>query len=112
VENIRANPKALEDLTIHQIIDHYAKIINDLPSPPILMGYSFGGLFVLSHGLGIAGVGISPAQPSGVLALKLSTLRAGYNVLGNPFTWNSAVLIIEGQFHYAFGNHLNKESKL
>lgn len=116
VEDIRANPKALEGLTIHQIIDHYAKIINDLPSPPILMGHSFGGLFVqilLSHGLGIAGVGISPAQPSGVLALKLSTLRAGYNVLGNPFTWNSAVPITEGQFHYAFGNHLNKEeSKL
>ncbi len=112
---IRADPKALEGLTIRAIIEHYIKIIKDLPSPPIIIGHSFGGLFVqilLSKGYGVAGVGVSPAQPSGVIALKFSTVRAGFSILGNPFTYNKAVPITESQFHYAFGNHLDaKESK-
>jgi non-heme chloroperoxidase len=53
-------------------------------------------------------VGTSPAQPSGVLALKLSTVRAGFGILGNPFTYNKAVPFTESQFHYAFGNALDK----
>jgi non-heme chloroperoxidase len=113
---IRSNPKALEGLTIHAVVDHYIKIITSLPSPPILMGHSFGGLFVqilLSKGYGVAGVGISPAQPSGVLALKLSTAKAGFGVLGNPFTYTKAVPFTQSQFHYAFGNALDKkESKV
>jgi pimeloyl-ACP methyl ester carboxylesterase len=116
VEDIRANPKALQGLTIHAIVDNYAKIIQSLPSPPILIGHSFGGLFVqllLNRGLGKVGVGISPAQPSGVVALKLSTVKAGFAVLGNPFTYNKAVPITANQFHYAFGNHLSAaESKV
>jgi non-heme chloroperoxidase len=75
------------------------------------MGHSFGGLFVqilLSKGYGVAGVGISPAQPAGVLALKLSTVKAGFGILGNPFTYNMAVPFTESQFHYAFGNALDK----
>jgi pimeloyl-ACP methyl ester carboxylesterase len=109
---IRSDPKALEGLTIRAVVDHYIKIITSLPSPPILMGHSFGGLFVqilLSKGYGVAGVGISRAQPSGVLALKLSTVKAGFGVLGNPFTYNKAVPFTESQFHYAFGNALDKE---
>ncbi|KAE9377138.1 alpha/beta-hydrolase [Stipitochalara longipes BDJ] len=113
---IRADPKALEGLTIHAVVDHYVKIIESLPSPPIIIGHSFGGLFVqilLSRGYGVAGVGVSPAQPSGVLALKLSTVKAGFGVLGNPFTYNKAVPFSESQFHYAFGNALGKaESKV
>ncbi|KAG0649980.1 hypothetical protein D0Z07_3759 [Hyphodiscus hymeniophilus] len=109
VEEIRSNPKALEGLTIHHIISHYEQIIRGLPSPPILMGHSFGGLFVqllLSRGLGRTGVGICPAQPSGVLALKLSTVKASFAILGNPFTYNKAVPISASRFHYAFANHL------
>jgi len=61
----------------------------------------------------VAGVGISPVQPSGVLALKLSTVKASFGILGNPFTYNKAVPFTESQFHYAFGNALDKqESKI
>jgi non-heme chloroperoxidase len=113
---IRADPKALQGLTIHAIIDHYVKIIESLPSPPIIMGHSFGGLFtqiLLSKGYGVAGVGISPAQPSGVVILKPSTIKASFGVLGNPLTYNKAVPFTESQFHYAFGNALDKkESKV
>jgi non-heme chloroperoxidase len=114
-EAIRAEPGKLAGLTIHEIIDHYSAIIKALPTPPIIMGHSFGGLFtqiLLSRGLGVAGVGLSPAQPSGVLALKWTTVKASFGVLGNPLTYNAAVPITESQFHYAFGNHLTEaESK-
>ena len=110
-EDIRRDPSALAGLTIHQIVDHYTSIINALPTPPIIMGHSFGGLFtqiLLSRGLGAAGVGICPGQPSGVVALKPSTIKAGFNILGHPSTYNAAVPITEAQFHYAFGNHLSE----
>jgi non-heme chloroperoxidase len=68
---------------------------------------------LLSRGYGLAGVGISPAQPSGVLILKPSTVKASFAILGNPLTWNKAVPITEYQFHYNFGNHLDgKDSKV
>ncbi|KAF8867236.1 hypothetical protein BDZ45DRAFT_794962 [Acephala macrosclerotiorum] len=74
IHDIRADPKALQGLTIGKIIENYAKIIEALPPPPIIIGHSFGGFFtqiLLSKGLGIAGAGISPAQPSGVLTLSI-----------------------------------------
>ena len=94
VEEIRADPSPLAGLQIHTIIDHYISVIENLPTPPIIMGHSFGGLFtqiLLSRGYGVAGVGISPAQPSGVLALKLSTVKAGAPILAHPGTYNKAV---------------------
>jgi pimeloyl-ACP methyl ester carboxylesterase len=60
-EEIRKEPGKLAGLTIHEIVDHYAEIIQALPVPPIIMGHSFGGLFtqiLLSRGLGCAGVAI------------------------------------------------------
>jgi non-heme chloroperoxidase len=62
---------------------------------------------LLNRGRGKAGVGIRPAQPSGVIALKLSTVKAGFAILGNPFTYNKAVTITGKEFHYAIGNHLS-----
>jgi len=111
-QEIRANPKPLEGLNIGQIIDRYTSVINNLPTLPIIMGHSFGGLFtqiLISRGLGAAGVAICPAQPAGVLALAPSTIKAGWGILGNPLTYNAAVPFSEEQFHYSFGNHLSKE---
>lgn len=109
VKDVTAHPEALKGLSIHTIVDHYAEIIKALPEPPIIMGHSFGGLFtqiLASRGYGRAAVGISPAQPSGVVALGLTTVKASFSILGNPFTYNKAVPITEKEFHYAFGNHL------
>lgn len=57
-------------LSITDITDHYARIINGLETPPLLVGHSYGGLIVqllLSRGLGAAGVALAPAPFAGLL---------------------------------------------
>ena len=114
-EQIRADPEPMAKFGIDTIVDHYASIISTLPSPPIIIGHSFGGLFtqiLLSRGLGIAGIGIAPAQPAGIFALPFSVVKATFPVLKNPFDAHSTVKISESEFHYCFGNHLTvAESK-
>lgn len=65
----RASPGDPGKLGITEIVDHYADVIRSLPEPPILIGHSYGGLFVqllMQRGLGAAGVAIHPAPPRGV----------------------------------------------
>ena len=67
VEAIRADPSPLESVTIGKIVDHYDQVIRGLDEEPIIMGHSFGGLFMqllVDRGLGVAGVGVSAAQPA------------------------------------------------
>ena len=115
-QDIRENPSPMNGKSIGDVINKYESIIKTLSTPPIIIGHSFGGLFVqilLSHGLGAAGVAIAPATPAGILALPFSTIKATFNVLANPFDYNSTVPLSESDFHYAFGNHLNPpESKV
>ena len=99
--------------SIGDIVDHYAAIIQALPTPPIIIGHSFGGLFtqiLLSRGLGSAGVGVCPAQPAGIFSLPFSTVKATTPILSNPFNYSSTVNITHKEFHYCFGNHLASES--
>ena len=76
-------------LGIGEIVDNYASIIRDLTEPPILVGHSFGGLFVqmlLDRGIGAAGVAIDPAPPKGVLPGK-DAVRASLPVLLGWESW-------------------------
>jgi non-heme chloroperoxidase len=115
-QEIRKDPSPMNGKSIGDVVDKYEAIIKTLPTPPIIIGHSFGGLYVqilLSRGLGAAGVAIAPATPAGILALPFSTIKATFNVLSNPFDYNSTVPLGEPDFHYAFGNHLKEpESKV
>jgi len=76
-------------LGIGEIVDNYASIIRELTEPPILVGHSFGGLFVqmlLDRGIGAAGVAIDPAPPKGVLPGK-DAVRASLPVLLGWESW-------------------------
>lgn len=109
VKDIRDDPSALEGLGVGEVADHYEGIVSDLPTAPIIMGHSFGGLIVqilLSRGLGAAGVSIDPAQPAGLYALPWSTIRAASPILGHPTTRHKAVPLTPKQFNYAFTNEL------
>lgn len=111
VEAIRRDPSPLKGLKMKTVVDHYERIIRKLDAPPILMGHSLGGIVVqllVDRGLGSAAVPIAPGQPAGVPVLPFSTLRSGFSVLGNPFTFNGAPPLSPSQFHYAFTNQLDE----
>jgi pimeloyl-ACP methyl ester carboxylesterase len=112
VAEARAEPDLVANLSIDEITDHYAKIIDTLPAPPIIVGHSFGGLFtekLLGEGIGSAGVAIDPAQIKGVLPLPLAQLKAGLPGLGNPANLHKAVSLTQKEFRFGFGNAVSED---
>ena len=109
---VRRDPSALAGLGAADILDHYASIIRDLATPPIIMGHSFGGTFaqvLLDRGLGAAGVAIHSAAIKGVKKLPLSTLRSALPVLKRPGNRRRAVPLTLAQFQWRFTNDLTLE---
>lgn len=112
IDAIRADPSPLAGLGIREIVDHYEAIIRSLDEPPILIGHSFGGLFVqilLDRGLGTAGVGIDSAPPRGVFAFEPSAFRSLASVLFTWRGWRKVVRWSLSNFRYAFVHTLPKD---
>ena len=105
VEAIRSDPSPLAGLGIGEIVDHYARIIRDLDEPPILIGHSFGGLFVqllIDRGLGAAGIAIDSAPPKGVFAFAPTTILSLGRILMIPFGWRKVVRWTYPEYRFAF----------
>jgi pimeloyl-ACP methyl ester carboxylesterase len=112
VESLRHDPAPLERLEIDEIIEYYQAIIHQLPSPPIIMGHSFGGAFVqvlLDRGLGAAGVAIDSASVKGIARMSSSTIKAVLPIVKNPANARKAVSLTHEQFHESFTNCLTEE---
>ena len=96
------------------VVDHYEQIIRELETPPIIIGYGFGGVvtqILLDRGWGAAGVGIASAPVKGIARLPLSVLKLAFSVLSKPHNNKTASLTAE-QFHRAFANSLTKTQSL
>jgi pimeloyl-ACP methyl ester carboxylesterase len=111
IADLQRNPPAeFGRLGITEIVDHYDQIIRGLSEPPILIGHSFGGLFVqmlLDRGLGSAGVAIDSAPPKSVLPFFYpSTVRSSLGVLLTPGGWGKVVRQSFSDFQYAFVHKL------
>jgi len=112
IEAIRLDPSPLAGLGINAIVDSYEAIIRSLEEPPILIGHSFGGLFVqvlLDRGLGAAGIAIDSAPPKGVFAFEPTTLVSLGRTLLTPFGWRKVVRWSFREFRYAFVHTLGEE---
>jgi pimeloyl-ACP methyl ester carboxylesterase len=112
VEELRADPTPLTKLDIKTVLEHLDGLIREIPSAPIIIGHSFGGLFaqlLAYRGLGCAVVGVDPTAPAGVLDLPFSTLKSSAPVLANPFNVGKATMLSAEQFHYAFTNTVTVE---
>ena len=110
---LRKNTDQLAGLGVKEIVDHYEQLIRELGEPPVLIGHSYGGLFVellLDRGLGRAGVAMSPAPPKGILALPFSTLKAGSPALAHPSKWHGVVALTLEEFTYGFVNTFSPEA--
>jgi pimeloyl-ACP methyl ester carboxylesterase len=113
VEALRRDPSLFDGLELKTVVDHYDRIIRQLDAPPIIVGHSLGGTvtqILLSRGLGAAAVGFAPGTVKGVPDLPLSTLRASFPVLRNPFKRGKGIPFTKKQFAYAFANTLDREA--
>ena len=112
VEELRGDAEELKGLGVNEIVDHYESLIRELDQPPVLIGHSYGGLFVellLDRGLGRAGVAMSPAPPKGILVLPLSTLKSAAPALAHPSRWHGVVTLTLDEFTYSFVNTFSPE---
>ncbi|MFO0557153.1 MAG: alpha/beta fold hydrolase [Polyangiales bacterium] len=110
VEQLRASPDpALARVGVKEIVDHYEAIIRTLPNKPLLVGHSFGGLFVqmlLDRGLGAGGVAIDSAPPRGVMPTP-TAVRAGAGVLFSWLGWRRVLRISPESFAWGFTHNLD-----
>ena len=112
VEEMRETADDSAGLGVKEIVDHYEGIIRDLDQPPVLIGHSYGGLFVellLDRGLARAGVAMSPAPPKGILKLPFSTLKVSSPALAHPSKWHGVVTLTLEEFTYGFVNTFTPE---
>jgi non-heme chloroperoxidase len=107
VQEARDYPERAAGIGIDDVVDHYAKLIAGLPTRPILIGHSFGGLFVqrlLGQELAAAAVAIDAAPIKGVVYLPPSALRVASIALRSPGNRDRALSLTPAQFRYGFGN--------
>ncbi len=112
VEALNADPSPIEAVSVPQIVAHLEAVVEELDSPPILIGHSAGGVFtqiLLDHGYGAAGVAINSAPTEGVKVVPLSQVKAAFPVLKNPANRHRAVGLTAEQWQYAFANTFSED---
>lgn len=112
VEEARQHTSLIAGVGIDEVVERYTEVIQRLPSRPILVGHSFGGMIaekLLGMDQAAAAVAIDAAQIKGVLPLPLSSLRSTLPVFRNPGNRENAVSLTAEQFRYSFGNAVSQE---
>jgi non-heme chloroperoxidase len=110
VAEARANPSVFANVSIGQVADHTADIVNALDKKPVIMGHSTGGLvaqILAGRGLSAATVAIDPGVFRGVLPLPGSVLKGIGPFLIDPRTRNRALTLTFDQFTYGWANALD-----
>ena len=82
IEQLRRDPSTYTSLGLPEVVDHYEQIIRELETPPIIIGYGFGGLvtqILLDRGWGAAGIAIASAPIKGIIRIPISTLRSVFS---------------------------------
>jgi pimeloyl-ACP methyl ester carboxylesterase len=115
IEQLHRDPGSFAKLGLTEVVDHYEQIIRELETPPIIVGYGFGGLvaqILLDRGWGAAGAAIASAPVKGIARLPLSMLKLAFSVLGNSFNSHETTSLTPKQFHRAFTNSLTETESL
>jgi pimeloyl-ACP methyl ester carboxylesterase len=115
IELLRRDPSSFATLGLSDVVDHYEQIIGELETPPMIIGYGFGGLvtqILLDRGWGAAGVAIASAPVNGIARLPLSMLKQAFSVLGNSFNSHETTSLTPKQFHRAFTDSLTETESL
>ncbi len=112
--NLQPYNQTLTDLTLAELVDHYANFIKQLPEKPIIIGHSLGGLItqiLINRDLGAAGIAIHPVPPLGVFPYEPSFLKAGWKSLGLFTSLKKTYLMSFKDWQYAFVNGMSLEDQ-
>ena len=107
------NP-GLANLTLEELVNHYADIVKAQPEKPIVIGHSLGGLvtqIIVNRDLAAAGVAIHPVPPQGVIPYEFSFLKAGWKALGLFTDVHETYLMSLEDWQYAFVNEMTLEEQ-
>jgi pimeloyl-ACP methyl ester carboxylesterase len=111
-EETRLNSSDQAGIGIDELTEHFAKVLEQFDTPPVVIGHSFGGLIaqkLLGENKVAGAVAIDPAPIKGVKPLPLAQLRSAFPVLGNPLNRGRAKGLTKAQWRYGFGNALTVE---
>ena len=111
-EETRVNPGDQAGIGIDELTEHFAHVLEQFDTPPVVIGHSFGGLIaqkLLGQNKAAAAIAIDPAPIKGVKPLPIAQLRSAFPVLGNPLNRGRAKGLTEAQWRYGFGNALTVE---
>jgi pimeloyl-ACP methyl ester carboxylesterase len=100
----------LADLTLTEVIDHYADIAAQLPEKPIIIGHSLGGMItqaLVSRDLAAAAVAIHPVAPQGIIPYEFSFLKGSWKSLGLFTSIKKTYLMAFKDWQYAFVNGMS-----
>lgn len=109
VAETRENPSTQAGFGIEELTDHFAKVLDQFDTPPVVIGHSFGGLIaqkLLAQNKAAAAIAIDPAPIKGVKPLPIAQLRSAFPVLANPLNRGRAKALTQAQWRYGFGNTL------
>jgi len=115
LRNRQPNDHELVELTLEEVIDHYASIAIRLDEKPIIIGHSLGGLItqvLLNRGLARAAVAIHSVPPQGIFPYEFTFLRSTWKVLGLFSSMNKTYLMSFKDFQYAFVNGMPVDEQL
>lgn len=111
IEQTRQNPSAQAGFGIEELTSHFAEVLEQFDTPPVVIGHSFGGLIaqkLLGLNKAAAAIAIDPAPIKGVKPLPLAQLRSAFPILGNPLNRGRAKGLSKAQWRYGFGNALTQ----
>lgn len=97
----------IANLTLQEVVDYHARIIDSLPEKPIIIGHSFGGLIVqllIQQGKGSVGIAYHSVPPQGVFSTEFSFIRSLWGPLGLFRSTDKTFLMSYSQWQYAFTN--------
>jgi alpha-beta hydrolase superfamily lysophospholipase len=99
----------LGQLTLSQVLEHFADTIKSLDEKPILIGHSMGALAVqllLQRDLAVAGVAIDSAPPMGIFTTKWPFLKSNWPHITPFVSQSSPIQMTFERFQYTFVNTL------
>jgi pimeloyl-ACP methyl ester carboxylesterase len=108
----RAVPDRVAGYGIDDVTGHFARIIETLPSAPVVVGHSFGGLIaekLLGMGVARGGVVVAPAQFKGILGLPLAQLRTAWPILSRPALRTGSWSHTADSFAAGFANGVSRQ---